>query len=162
MKRSILTILGAAGLLTAGCSSTPPVTLAPVGPNPIGFAAASGDGQLQVFSAQSGRDEGENPTWYRHTDYDIYNQDGKRLEHVHNGVGYYSQAPRVVTLPAGEYIVMARACDIMQVRVPVVIKPSETTSIHLDGKWRPLMNTPGAQVVTAPSGYPVGWSAGAQ
>ena len=154
MKRSIL-FLGAAGAmaLLAGCSA--PVALKPVGPNPGGFQTATVNGQLEVFSAESARMEGDNPIWRQHSDYYICNEQGKRLERVENALGYYARTPRLVTLPAGKYIVKARAKDALLAEVPVVIQPGEITKVHLDGQWQPVANR--TQLVWAPSGYPVGW-----
>lgn len=162
MKRSILVILGAAAVsIFSGCSSAP-VALGPVGPDPMGFQTGAGAGQLEVFSALSGHGEGNNPTWYRHTDYEICNRQGQRVEHVHNSLGHYSQRPVVVTLSAGEYIVKARAKGALRANVPVVIKPGELTSVHLDGAWQPTTSASESQLVTGPAGYPVGWRADAQ
>ena len=147
----------AAMLLCAGCATS--ITLAPVGPSPVAFQTSSGDGQLEVFSALSGHIEGNNPTWYQHTDYEIYNEQGHRMEHVRNSRGYYSQRPRVVTLPAGRYIVKARARGARQVNVPVVIKAGELTPVHLDAKWSPAIDASGTQLVKGPDDYPVGWRA---
>jgi hypothetical protein len=159
MKKNVLIILGAAvTALLAGCSTTP-VALAPVGPNPAGVQTASTQGQLEVFSALSGRREGNNPTWYQHTDYSVYNYQGKKLEHVWNTTGYYEQTPRTIALPVGKYIVEARANNVLQARVPVLIKPGEITRVHLDGHWQPPSDTPQTEVVRAPGGYPVGWHA---
>ena len=96
MKKMLLAVL--LGSLVAGCASAP-VALAPVGPNPAGSQGAGSDGQLEIYSALFSHAEGADPTWYRHTDYTIYTQDGKRLEHVFNSTGKYSQAPRLVALP---------------------------------------------------------------
>ena len=145
-------------LVLAGCSTTP-VGLAPVGPNPMGLHTTAANGQLVVYSALSGHGEGNNPTWYRHTDYYICDQNGHRLEHVSNNRGYYSQTPRTVTLSAGKYIVEACAKDALRMYVPVVIKPGETTTVHLDGNWQPGTVAPQREIVIAPSGYPVGWRA---
>lgn len=152
----MLILLGAAGAISllSGCSSTP-MALAPVGPNPAGFRAATASGQLEVFSALSARREGNNPTWYQHSDYYICNEQGKHLKHVDNSTGYYAQAPRMVTLPAGKYIVKARAKNAFWTIVPVVVEPGEITKVHLDGQWQPpAKNT---ELVMAPAGYPVGW-----
>lgn len=159
MKKPLLIILGItlASALT-GCSSVP-IVLAPVGPNPAYFRAAIGNGQLEVFSALSGHSEGNNPTWYRHTDYYICNYQGKRLEHVDDAMGHYSRSPRIITLPSGKYIVKARAKGILRTDVPVVIKPGETTEVHLDGNWQPPAITSAMELVNTPAGYPVGWSA---
>jgi hypothetical protein len=161
MKKSMLIIMGAAAAyLVAGCSS-PPVALAPVGPSPIGFSTgtANGQGQLQVFLALSDRNEGDNPSWSQHSDYSIYDSRGKLLEHVDNAMGYYSQTPRVVTLPPGQYMVKARAKGILRAEVPVVIKSGQMTGLHLDGNWHPMEDTPQTGLVKAPAGYPIGWNA---
>lgn len=159
MKKNLFIILGIAftSALT-GCSSAP-VVLAPVGPNPACFQTTTGNGQLEVFSALSGHVEGDNPTWYRHTDYYICNYQGKGLEHVDDATGHYSQSPRIITLPAGRYIVKARAKGILRTDVPVVIKPGETTEVHLDGNWQPPAITSAMELVNTPAGYPVGWRA---
>ena len=103
MKMKIHVILGAAcALLCVGCASAP-VALEPVGPNPNGSPAPTPNGQLEVFSALAGRTEGDNPTWRQHTDYYVCNPQGRRLERVDNTIGYYAQAPRLITLPAGTW-----------------------------------------------------------
>lgn len=143
----------------AGCSTTP-VGLATVGPNPVGLQTTSANGQLIVYSALSGHGEGNNPTWYRHTDYYICNQNGRRIEDVRNNRGYYSETPRTVTLPAGKYVVEAQAKGLLRVRVPVVIKAGEITIVHLDGDWQPGSTVAQNEIVSSPPGYPVGWRAG--
>jgi hypothetical protein len=161
MKKMLIIMAATAALALSGCATTRPRTLsgvAPVGPNPGNVALTAGNGQLEVFSALSGRTEGNNPTWLQHSDYNIYTTRGRRVKHVMNAAGYYSTLPRLVKLPAGEYIVKARAKGALWTTVSVVIKPGEITRVHLDGKWEP--NAPGAEIVMAPEGYPVGWRAG--
>ena len=50
---------------------------------------------------QPGRSEGDNPTWYQHTDYYVYDLHGKLVRHVNNTVGYYAKKPGQCDLPAG-------------------------------------------------------------
>lgn len=157
MKKMLIILGATAALALTGCATTP-ISMATVGPNPGNVAFATGKGQLEVFSALSGRSEGNNPTWQQHSDYFIYTAQGMRVKYVMNAPGYYSTVPRLVQLPAGKYIVKARAKDALWTTVPVVIKPGEITRVHLDGKWEP--NAQGTEVVMAPEGYPVGWSAG--
>ncbi|HTV62427.1 MAG TPA: hypothetical protein VMH30_07655 [Verrucomicrobiae bacterium] len=151
---SVFIIGGALSLLLAGCAT--PVALAPVGPNPDGFQTGSADGQLEVFSALQTRTAGLDPSWYQHADYYLCNPEGQRLRTVYNATGYYSQSPRVVSLPAGKYLVKTRANGILWVEVPVVIDAGHVTRVHLDGKWQPPANTPQNELVNGP-GYPVGW-----
>jgi hypothetical protein len=156
MKKNILIMGAAVAILVTGCSTTP-TAFAPVGPNPAAFQATGANGQLEVFSALSRRIEGDNPTWYQHSDYYVCDSRGRRLEHVDNNTGYYDQSPRLINLPPGKYLVKARAIDMVQAEVPVVIKPGEITRVHLDGNWRPLAETPDTSVVKSPAGYPIGW-----
>jgi len=148
---------GLVAILT-GCASTP-IALAPVGPDPSAIESTAAKGGLQVFSSLIGRSEGNNPTWYQHTDYSIYDLQGKLVKHVNNNDGYYATAPRHVTLPAGRYLVKAQANDYFWVSVPVTIKCGQTTRVHLDDSWRPPVNTPTTELVSLPDGNPVGWEA---
>ncbi len=157
MKKNILIMMGTAmAFLVTGCSTTP-IVLAPVGPNPAGFQTTATNGQLEVFSALSERIEGDNPTWFQHSDYYLCDSHGRRRKHMDNNTGYYSENPRLITLPPDKYIVEARAKDVLRAKVPVVIKPGEITRVHLDGNWQPPAETPKTEAVEAPGGYPVGW-----
>jgi hypothetical protein len=151
-------------LLAIGCSS-PPLALAPVGPNPAALndQTPNGqlDGQLEVFSALSGHSEGDNPAWFQHVDYAIYSVQGRCLKHVYNIAGYYSRRPCIISLPAGQYVVKTRAKDYQFVEVPIVIDQGRRTRVHLDDAWRPS-NISGTALVALPTGYPVGWAASAR
>jgi hypothetical protein len=156
--KSIMVLLGVGlGSLLVGCS-TVPVAFAPVGPNPAGDQTLAATGQLQVFSSLVGRVEGNNPTWYQHSDYAICDLHGKLLKRVDNTAGYYEGAPSKVTLPAGRYLVKAQAQDYPWVKVPVEIESGRITRVHLDDTWLPTVNNAQkAKLVNAPNGYPVGW-----
>lgn len=160
MKTKILIPL-AAGVasLMVGCS-TPSTTLAPVGPNPNRVQTASALGQLEVFSALTGRSEGDNPSWYQHSRYLVYNRLGKRLESVGNTVGYYAEMPRLISLPPGDYLVKAQAKGHWWVEVPVKIERGRTTRVHLDAAWQMPPGTSKSELVSIPAGYPIGWRAG--
>jgi hypothetical protein len=150
-------------IVLIGCSSTP-VALAPVGPNPAGIESTSSQGKLQVFSSLDEESDDQSqgspdPTWHQHTDYSIYDSKGKRMERADNTTGHYARTPRLVELPAGRYVVKARAKDYFWVEVPVTIQPGRTTKVHLDGNWQPPANTPTNGLVSMPNGTPAGWSA---
>ena len=153
-------LLMGAGLaaLLAGCATTP-VALAPVGPNPAGSRSRVPEGGLQVFSSLVGRSEGNNPAWYQHTDYSIYDLNGKLVRHVDNTIGYYEKAPRRVTLPAGRYFLKAQANDYLWVDVPVTIERGQTTRVHLDDNWKLPANASKTELVSFPNGNPAGWRA---
>jgi hypothetical protein len=162
--KSICILLGPCLLaLLVGCSSTP-VALAPVGPYPAGNERIVSKGELQVFSNPAEQSANENqgskdPVWYQHTDYNIYNLQGKLVKHVDNTNGHYEQAPRRVNLAPGRYIVKAQAKDYLQVEVPVTIERGRTTRVHLDDKWNLPADTSKRELVSLPNGNPVGWRA---
>jgi hypothetical protein len=145
-------------LSLVGCSSTP-VALAPVGPNPFGSKSMVSEGGLQVFSSLVGHSEGNNPTWYQHTDYYIYDLHGKLVKRVDNTIGHYDAAPRLVALPAGRYLLKTQANEYVCVDVPVTIERGRTTKVHLDDQWKLPADTAKKELVSLPDGNPVGWSA---
>lgn len=156
MKGACVALGTVLGLLMAGCSTTP-MAVAPVGPNPNGAETQRNQGQLEVYSFMAGHAEGNNPTWYQHTDYTIYDQAGREVEHIRNSLGRYESVPRQISLPPGRYIVKAEAKDWSLVSVPIVVKAGRVTKVHLDDAWRPAVAA--ANVVRLPNGQPVGWSA---
>jgi hypothetical protein len=154
-------VLGIAMIsLLGGCASTP-VVLAPVGPNPLSHSGVNSRGQLLVYSAWQGHGEGNNPCYYQHSNYYIYQPSGKLVRHVENIVGHYDQSPRTELLPAGKYVVQARAKGYgnVWIEVPVIIRGGQTTKIHLDNEWMVPADISKTELVSTPNGYPVGWRA---
>jgi hypothetical protein len=150
--------------LIVGCSSTPPVTMRPMGPSPAGTKRTASGGGLAVYSSLQKESDDQSqgsmdPFWYQHSDYNIYTVDGQSVEYVSNELGHYSQTPPVVILPPGKYIVEARAVGYLPVRVPVTIKRGRITFLHLDGVWVPPPGTAQSKLVTLPDGKAAGWSA---
>jgi hypothetical protein len=156
--KSMPLILGA----TIACALTScvvvPVVSSTVGPNPDLLPRAGSYGQLEVFSDSDELPDNDDSPWYQHSDYDIYNHQGKLLKHVFNTNGHFDESPRRITLPDGEYVVEARAKDYLRISVPVIILPGQETVVHLDDGWTPLVETPKAKLVYTPNGYPIGWS----
>jgi len=144
--------------LPIGCASTP-LAFDPVGPDPHGSESMSSDGELLVFSSLVGRSEGNNPTWHQHTSYYIYDLDGRQVKHVHNSIGYYAKAPLPVDLPAGSYLVKAKASGYFWVDVPVTIERGRTTEVHLDDNWQLPVETSDRELVKMPNDNLVGWRA---
>jgi hypothetical protein len=162
--QSVYVLLGTGVVsLLVGCSSTP-VALAPVGPNPVGVQRTASKGELQVFSNLDEQSDDQNqgsedPVWHQHTDYRIYDLHGKLVKRVDNTIGHYEQAPRLVALPAGKYLVKAQAKDYLRVEVPVTIEPGRVTRVHLDDNWKLPADTSKRELVSMPNGNPVGWRA---
>lgn len=145
--------------LMAACVSQR-VVLAPVGPSPAPeLRASNAPGQLRVFSQREPVTAGDDPVYYQHTDYRIYDHRGKLVKYVGNTTGHFGRAPRVISLPPGDYTVKARAKDYLSVVVPVIIESGQTTSVHLDDRWSYPTNSSRNEFVFEPNGAPVGWSA---
>ena len=136
-----------------------PIALAPVGPDPQSGGATGKLGYLKVYSDREPIIEGDNPIFYQHTEYRIYDARGKFVKDVGNINGHFDTSPRLVPLPPGHYNVRARAKDYLSVVVPVVIELGRTTRVHLDDRWAYPRNEPESEFVFEPSGAPVGWKA---
>jgi hypothetical protein len=115
----------------AGCASTP-IVLAPVGPNPSGETAFAGNGSLEVFSDTETHEIAENTYYYPHTGYSLRDASGRLVEYVPNHIGSTDESPTLVTIPAGDYKVIAESSSYGRVTVPVAILPDRTTIVHLD------------------------------
>jgi hypothetical protein len=142
----------------ASCASQP-VRLATVGPAP--FSSESPlirEGRLQAFTEPSETVE-DDVYYFPHSAYQIYTPDGKRFRYVWNHHTHQDEAPSVVTLPVGEYLIEANAEFCGRVVVPVVIKPNRTTRVVLQPGWKPNHKASLSQLVQSPSGYFVGWRA---
>lgn len=161
----------AAAIFFAGCASQPPVALAPVGPAPLASVQqASGHGSLVVYSpleliADLNAAIGGQPSndW-GYSGYKIFSSDGKRLKSVSNNVGTVQLHPQTIELPAGKYVVMAKADGGIRITVPVVIASHQTTVLHLDGADSQPGETGFNQTnsVHLPDGRIVGWRAGVE
>jgi hypothetical protein len=158
LTRVPFTLIFGAALLMAGCHSAL-VVQTPVGPEPFGRQTGEPNGQLLVFSAKEARADGDDPTYYQHSDYSVYNSKGKRIKHVGNSEGHFDEAPRLVSLPPGTYTVKARAECFDWVVVPLSIKAGRTTALHLDKGWKPTFSARNNDLVNLPGGYVIGWSA---
>jgi hypothetical protein len=67
--------------------------------------------------------------------------------------------PKPVTLPAGEYLVRAKAGNRQLVDLKAQIVPGRTTEVFLDGSWAPTDSAVRDSVVRASDGTIVGWRA---
>jgi hypothetical protein len=158
--RPFFWLLGVIPLL-ASCASQP-ITLAPVGPQPVPGARASataGQGQLQVFTQTEEYEADHDVPYFPHRDYQLYTADGKRLKRIWNHQDHEDESPAEVTLPAGHYLVKAPAASYGRVTVPVVIKPNQLTRVILQPGWQPGKAVASTELVQFPGGYPVGWRA---
>jgi hypothetical protein len=155
----LIAMAGALGGLV-GCASAPPAAIVgPVGPSSVDRPAAVASGRLRVYSATETHADGDNTYYYPHTDYFVYDTTGKVLQSVHNHVGSMDEAPAWVLLPAGTYQVRARDQRLGLLTIPVVVRPGQTTVLHLDDCWTPAIRRDGPELVRLPDGEPIGWRA---
>ena len=180
MKSLLPTMLAGTLVLAAGCASNPRLaSLPPVGPEPGSRSGPSRQGALEVYSARPLADQDVNMREYfwddylasnefprtpAHTGYAIYTGDGRFLQAVANASNPDDAQPTRVTLPPGLYQIQAQARghdpQPVTVRVPVLIRPGQTTSVHLEGNWQPPGSFTERDVVRLPNGDIVGWNAG--
>jgi hypothetical protein len=148
----------------AGCTSPQgPLVVDPIGPPPQSTLASAGKGALVVFSAfDPAPDLNRSPYRRRFTDYRIFSADGEHLiQTVQNDRETLLNTPPAVELAAGSYRVVARANGYGSVTVPVVIKPAQLTTVHLEGSvWWPRSSPIFASnPVRLPKGEIAGWRA---
>ncbi|MGD1018525.1 MAG: hypothetical protein ABSA12_04320 [Verrucomicrobiia bacterium] len=158
-----LRFLMAVGLLslTAACVTQQPVVLRnPVGPDPTVQARSASEGFLTVYTAMKTYPM-DDETYYRvHTDYGIYDATGHRLLSVRNAATYHDPTPRTVALPEGRYMIEGWTDGYQLLKVPVVIKAGRATIVNLEATRNNLFPAArGNDVVRAPDGQIIGWSA---
>jgi hypothetical protein len=163
MKWLISSSLALAVALAAGCVSRQTgLVLDPIGPPSPQSAGAGPNGTLVVFSAFDPHADFNDLPYLRHyTDYKITYQDGKPVQTVHNDSPPLLEGPRRVQLPVGAYNVVARANGYGVVTVPVVIRPGQVTTVHLEGgsSWQSRSQLGQSNPVRLPDGEIAGWRA---
>ena len=154
----------AGSVLLAGCASPGSrLALEPIGPAPTTPSSVGSSGTLVVFSAfRRGADFSAPPYRREYSDYRIFSPDGKLLQWVPNDSGTLEATPKPVPLPMGTYHVVARANGYGEVTVPVVIRPNQTTFVHLEGSpaWPHRQQLAASNPVRLPNGQIAGWRAG--
>ena len=164
MQVSLLCALIGSTLLLAGCAfNKSTIVTAPVGPPPQAQATNGPTGTLVVYSARDPHCDlmEELPYLCPHTDYDIYSSAGALVQKVHNSTDAVIEWPANVQLPEGSYRVETHPSRCQKVTVPVVIRASQVTTVHL--QQSPSVQNDVALVqsnpVRLPTGVIVGWRA---
>lgn len=111
-------------------SERPALFSEPVRPGGLDYSALSSDGYLTVYSATDEFNDGGTP-YYAHSSYQIYTMDGKLFKKVENHISRSDEIPEIVALPAGNYTVEARSEHAGYVRVRVVMRPGQRTTVDL-------------------------------
>jgi hypothetical protein len=89
-------------------------------------------GYLEVFSSTQESQWGEGSYYHLHTGYHIYDSTGRAVKWVQNHDGRADEDPEKVELAPGAYTIWAQSDKDGYVKVPVVIKPAQTTAVHLE------------------------------
>jgi hypothetical protein len=132
-----------------------------VGPQPPGTHSHSGAGWLIVNSERYDVFLDKEFPFHVHTSYNIETPDGHPVRWVANHIGDTDENAELVSLRAGKYLIVASSTDYGQVRVPILIEPGQTTTVHLEGKgsWTPAQPKANSNLVRFPDGEIVGWRA---
>lgn len=122
-------IMGSPTMASAG--DRPQLFSDPVRPGGLDYSALSSEGYLTVYSATDEFNDGGTP-YYAHSSYAIYTMDGKLFKKVENHISRSDEIPEIVALPAGNYTVEARSEHAGYVRVRVVMRAGQRTTVELD------------------------------
>jgi hypothetical protein len=152
LQNTIISV--AKAILLSSCASSPTIVHDTVGPA-LAAVDEGHNGVLIVYSATawtSGDDDG--PRQLNYTDYQVSSADGTALRQVTNG----DDQPARVSLPKGNYTVMAESDNLGTVNVPVAIAPGKTTILHLEREkdWK-TDSIPDGDLVRLPNGQPIGF-----
>jgi len=136
--------------------------LGPVGPQPVHVDTLAPAGILKVYTATEKYADGSLP-YFPHTGYTVYAEDGKTVvTNVANASSVYDEDAWLVQLPAGKYVVKAKADVYGTVQVGVVIEKGELTTVNLRYDWNhPPPPGKASDWVRLCDGTVVGWSAAA-
>lgn len=162
-NRCIIAILSATALLSGCACGQRGLALETVGPPVLPRQESGTKGALMVFSAYDviapGPGDFDDTKW--HSNYKIFSRDGKLLQVVHNHPIPADEEPAKVKLSPGTYHVVASANGYGVVTVPVVIKPNQVTTLHLEGggSWPQESAFTRANSVRLPNGQIVGYRA---
>jgi hypothetical protein len=123
---------------------------------------SSNDGLLTVYSAYDAGAHfySRNFDGREYSDYSIFDAKGQLLRRVHNSTDTMTEEPATVSLPPGEYKVVARANGYFRnVTVPITIQRGRQTIIHLEGGGTAseLAGADPGQTVRLPDGRIVGF-----
>ena len=130
-----------------------------VGPPPLALASRAPTPILQVFSLAEEHEIGHDTIYRPHTDYLVYSLEGRLVKRVRNAVGIMDETPAIVALRPGSYRVLAQVEGYGRMLIGVVIRPQQTTILHLQRGWQPPAHTNDAEMVKLPDGAYIGWRA---
>lgn len=119
-------------LSVAEAGTKDPLFSAPVRPG-LDYRMEATEGYLIVYSATDRIVDGD-VQYYPHSSYAIYALDGKLVKTVANRVSDSDEAPEIVALPAGSYLIEARSEEEGFLRVHIMIRAGAKTALNLEGR----------------------------
>jgi hypothetical protein len=162
-RNPVLALAGlAVALLLSSCATSRLTVSSTVGPKSFAAHSYGGKGYLMVYSEADEIHVGDGIPYYIHTSYNVATPDARIVKWVPNHLGDMDEAPQLVSLPSGNYQVVAKSTDYGQVRVPVLIQAGQTTRIHMEGNgsWKPQKpSISNNGLVRFSDGEPIGWRA---
>jgi hypothetical protein len=106
-----------------------------VRPGVLDYPAVPAHGYLTVHITAAEFNDGS--AWYfPHSFYAIYTIDGKLFRNVTSQPSADDEIPDVVALPVGSYMVVGRSEKDVYIRLPVVIRAGQRTTLDLDLRER--------------------------
>jgi hypothetical protein len=132
----IILLFGSAGLYLANptmlhAGDKKKLSVGFVSSRHLDYRAETPQGYLTVYSATDRFEDGE-LQYYAHSPYAIYTIGGKLFKRVENHLSATDEAPEMVSLPIGSYIVEARSEKGGYIRTPVAINESRRTILNPD------------------------------
>ncbi len=136
MKGFLFCAMSLLVLALTGCvSERNRLVLDSVGPAHASAPQPTSEGFLTVYSAydQGAHFYSRDYEGREYSDYSILEANGQPLREVHNSTDTIMDSPATVSLPPGQYKVIARANGYGNVTVPVTIERNRQTIVHLEG-----------------------------
>ncbi len=164
MNRRLVTwlIVSMIPMLVSCAGSRVPMVVGPVGPEKETVSSRPPTGYIKVYSATDQHNDGD-LHYYSHSEYSVYSPDNKLVKRVPNAIGIHDEDPSLVELPAGAYTILARSEHYGMVRVKIIVKAGEQTTVNLEYKKPPTQLTAAeaGDLVRLPNGTVVGTRANA-
>jgi hypothetical protein len=102
-----------------------------VRPGTSDYRTELAQGYLKVYSATDEFNDG-GLAYHSHSSYAIYTTDGKLFKSVENHISNGDESPKLVALPVGSYLVIARSDSQGDVGIRVAIRAGQLTVLDLD------------------------------
>ncbi|EEF61575.1 hypothetical protein [Pedosphaera parvula] len=114
-------------------------------------------GYLRVYSTTQTRILGWATYYYPHTGYTIMDPNGTFVKYVPNHVGTMDNAPSIVPIPAGHYLLRAESDWYGRATFPIEVKQGKKLVIHLERDGNQPKNNDDPRIIRLQDGRMIGW-----